>query len=86
MWGLVVSAGVGQMVRPAYYSQPFIADFIGTTANTRVITLNSCGLRCWFNVIWYLLLARVAIVNFNLWPSSDNAPRPSQTFRLSTLR
>ena len=43
LWSPVDAEGYEAQVRPNFYSQPFIADFIGTSSETKVVNLHVTG-------------------------------------------
>ncbi|EME45631.1 glycoside hydrolase family 79 protein [Dothistroma septosporum NZE10] len=86
MWVPVQSTWESPQVRANYYSQPFIADFIGSSGNTRVVELPINGTAL---VSAYVAFdgdrpSRLAIVNLALWTPSQG-PRPFANVTISGL-
>ncbi|KAI0182472.1 beta-glucuronidase [Xylaria flabelliformis] len=81
MWLPVASAGMPAQVFSNYYSQPFLADFIGNSGKTRVSQLEVDA----ENVAAYAAYEdgtpkRIAVVNMNYWNQTSSAePRGSVT-------
>ncbi|KAI0457375.1 hypothetical protein F5B21DRAFT_464242 [Xylaria acuta] len=74
MWLPVASAGMPAQVFSNYYSQPFLADFIGDSGKTRVSQLQVDA----SNVAAYVAYEddtpkRIAVVNMNYWNQTSSA-------------
>ncbi|KAI3322694.1 glycoside hydrolase family 79 protein [Xylariaceae sp. AK1471] len=74
MWLPVASAGLPAQVFSNYYSQPFVADFIGNSGKTRVSQLSVDA----SNVAAYVAYddgapKRIAVVNMNYWNQTSSA-------------
>lgn len=89
MWEPVDSEFSPRSVWPNYYSQPFLADFIGSSGNTRVAEINIPGnpdLLSAYVAYENDAPARIAIVNLHLWTPADyNGVRPSIDVALNGL-
>lgn len=89
MWEPVQSDFGPPAVWPNYYSQPFLADFIGRSGKTRVAEIDIPGnpdLLSAYVAYEYDAPVRVAIVNFHLWTPTDyNNVRPSVEINLTGL-
>lgn len=73
----------GPSVRPPFYAQPFIADFIGKSGTTAVVNLGLGSEKLAAYAAYNgATLARVAIVNLNEWNTGDSK-RPVQSFVLN---
>ncbi|CAK4035028.1 Hypothetical predicted protein [Lecanosticta acicola] len=60
------------MVRPNYYAQPFVADFIGKGGKTTVVSiLQDCPHLAAYAAYTKGKLARIALINVNLWKEGD---------------
>ncbi|KAI1324800.1 glycoside hydrolase family 79 protein [Xylariaceae sp. FL0255] len=74
MWLPVASAGLPAQVFSNYYSQPFLADFVGSSGKIRVSRLpieestNISGYVAWENG----KPERIAIVNMNYWNATSS--------------
>lgn len=69
-------------VRAPYYAQPYIADFMGKTgAQVLNQDLKSKRLSA-YAAYDQGRLARIALVNLNLWNGTDQSERPVQTFNV----
>ncbi|KAI1131817.1 hypothetical protein F5Y10DRAFT_232617 [Nemania abortiva] len=81
LWLPVASAGLPAQVFSNYYSQPFVADFIGDSGKTRVSQLQVDS----SNVAAYVAFEdgapkRIAVVNMNYWnQTSSTGTRGSVT-------
>ena len=86
MWEPVVSEWSPPLVRANYYSQPFVADFIGTSGSTRVseLPIESTETLSAYAAYENNQLARIAIVNLQLWTPA-NGTRPIADVVLSHL-
>lgn len=94
-WNLWIpdeSEMVKPQVLPNYYSQPFLADWIGNCGNTSVTEIKVDGGKDDGGLSAYAAfekgeLTRVAIVNFDYWSNSTSnmttTERPVQTVRLA---
>ncbi|KAI1152655.1 hypothetical protein F4825DRAFT_418297 [Nemania diffusa] len=74
MWLPVASAGLPAQVFSNYYSQPFVADFIGDSGKTRVAQLSLDDAS---NVAAYVAYEdgapkRIAVVNLNYWNQTSS--------------
>ncbi|KAI0466133.1 glycoside hydrolase family 79 protein [Xylaria cf. heliscus] len=74
MWLPVASAGMPAQVFSNYYSQPFVADFIGDSGKTRVSQLQVNA----SNVAAYVAYEdgtakRIAVINMNYWNQTSSA-------------
>jgi hypothetical protein len=89
MWQPVDSEFSPRSVWPNYYSQPFLADFIGPSGNTRVAEIDIPGnpdLLSAYVAYENDAPVRVAIVNLHLWtPGDNNGVRPSIDVALNGL-
>ncbi|KAK9416313.1 hypothetical protein SUNI508_01730 [Seiridium unicorne] len=89
MWLPVASAGVAAQVFANYYSQPFVADFIGSSGNTTVQELNITGGDAKPNLTGYGAfegddLKRIAIANLQYWnETSSGTTRVATSIDLS---
>jgi hypothetical protein len=85
MWLPIASAGVPAQVFANYYSQPFVADFIGTSGQATVQSLAITGGTAHPNLAAYAAfeagaLERIAIVNLEYWnQTSSGTTRPQTT-------
>ena len=86
MWEPVDSKFGPRCVRPNFYSQPFVADFIGRSGNTRVFELEVPGTDLLSAYVAFddEVPARIAIVNFELW-TPNNGTRSSAEVTLTGL-
>jgi hypothetical protein len=86
MWEPVDSKFGPRCVRPNFYSQPFVADFIGRSGKTRVLELEVTGTDLLSAYIAFddEVPARIALVNLELW-TPDNGTRPSADITLTGL-
>ncbi|KAI0828118.1 glycoside hydrolase family 79 protein [Hypoxylon sp. FL0890] len=88
LWLPVASAGYEAQVFSNFYSQPFVADFIGSSGNTTVAKLD-IGNNAQANLHVYGAYEgdtakRIAIANLNYWnKTSSGVDRPSVTLDLS---
>ncbi|KAJ8112926.1 hypothetical protein ONZ43_g5274 [Nemania bipapillata] len=88
MWRPVTSSLGGPRVTPHFYSQPFVADFIGKSGKTKVVELDNIGNPQNGLVSGYAAyddgkLARIALLNLELWDSQrSSGGRPNATFSL----
>ncbi|KAI0893678.1 glycoside hydrolase family 79 protein [Annulohypoxylon nitens] len=89
LWLPVASAGYDAQVFSNFYSQPFVADFIGSSGKTQVAKLDISGSNPPANVAVYgayedNVAKRIAITNLNYWnKTSSGTDRPSVTLDLS---
>ncbi|KAI2630180.1 glycoside hydrolase family 79 protein [Hypomontagnella submonticulosa] len=89
LWLPVASAGHEAQVFSNFYSQPFVADFIGASGKTRVAQLQVSGDNVPANLAVYGayegdVAKRIAITNLNYWnKTSSEGDRPSVTLDLS---
>ncbi|KAI1375335.1 glycoside hydrolase family 79 protein [Hypoxylon crocopeplum] len=89
LWLPVASAGHEAQVFSNFYSQPFVADFIGSSGKAMVAQLNTSGGDAPTNVAAYVayennIAKRVAITNLNYWnQTSSGSERPSVVLDLS---
>ncbi|KAI1383900.1 glycoside hydrolase family 79 protein [Hypoxylon trugodes] len=89
LWLPIASAGHEAQVFSNYYSQPFVADFIGSSGKTRVAKLDISGNAAPTNVAVYgayegNTAKRIAITNLNYWnKTSSGTDRPSVKLDLS---
>ncbi|KAI6080705.1 glycoside hydrolase family 79 protein [Hypoxylon rubiginosum] len=89
LWLPVASAGLEAQVFANYYSQPFVADFIGSSGKTRVAQLSVSGGDAPANLAVYAAYEdatakRIAITNLNYWnKTSSEGDRLSVTLDLS---
>ncbi|OTB02980.1 glycoside hydrolase family 79 protein [Hypoxylon sp. CI-4A] len=93
LWLPVASAGLEAQVFANYYSQPFVADFIGSSGNTRVAKLDISGGGGDDDVPANLAVyaayegdaaKRIAITNLDSWnETSSGTARPNVTLELS---
>ncbi|KAI0105891.1 glycoside hydrolase family 79 protein [Daldinia grandis] len=89
LWLPVASAGHAAQVFSNFYSQPFVADFIGPSGKTRVAKLDIAGDSAPANIAVYgayegNAAKRIAITNLNYWnKTSSGVERPSVTFELA---
>ncbi|CAJ2499857.1 Uu.00g027100.m01.CDS01 [Anthostomella pinea] len=75
MWLPVASAGLPAQTFSNYYSQPFVADFIGSSGTTRVAQLSLEGE--YENVAAYAAydggaLSRIAVANLQYWNATSS--------------
>ena len=86
MWEPVDSKFGPRCVRPNFYSQPFVADFIGRSGKTRVLELEVTGTDLLSAYVAFDddVPARIAIVNLELW-TPENGTRPSADITLTGL-
>ncbi|KAH8195530.1 hypothetical protein TruAng_010315 [Truncatella angustata] len=88
MWLPVASAGVEAQVFANFYSQPFVADFIGSSGATTTQRLSITGGETSPNLAAYgafenEVLKRIAIANLQYWnQTSSGTPRPSTSIDL----
>ncbi|KAJ8127633.1 hypothetical protein O1611_g6003 [Lasiodiplodia mahajangana] len=90
MWRPVNTSLGAPRVTPHFYSQPFVADFIGKSGKTRVVELDigtpQNGLYSGYAAYDDGKLARVALLNLELWDSRrSSGSRPKATFSLPKL-
>ncbi|KAI0485535.1 hypothetical protein F4859DRAFT_511735 [Xylaria cf. heliscus] len=90
MWRPVKTSLGEPQVTPHFYSQPFVADFIGKNGKTRVVELDigtpQNGIYAGYAAYDDGKLARVALLNLELWDSKrSSGGRPEATFSLSGL-
>ncbi|KAI0424699.1 hypothetical protein F5Y09DRAFT_353167 [Xylaria sp. FL1042] len=90
MWRPVKTSLGGPRVTPHFYSQPFVADFIGKSGKTRVVELDigtpQNGLYAGYAAYDGGKLACVALLNLDLWDSQRSSDdRPQAKFTLSGL-
>ncbi|KAI5920748.1 hypothetical protein F4810DRAFT_681845 [Camillea tinctor] len=76
LWMPVASAGMAPQVFANYYSQPFVADFIGSSGSTRVAMLDLDSAAT--NVAAYVAYEgdapkRIALANLNYWNRTSSA-------------
>ncbi|KAI4597231.1 hypothetical protein KJ359_004744 [Pestalotiopsis sp. 9143b] len=89
LWLPIASAGFEAQVFANFYSQPFVADFIGTSGNATVQELDLIGREDKPNLAAYGAfesgtLKRVAIMNLQYWnETSSGTDRPSTSICLS---
>ncbi|KAI1100315.1 glycoside hydrolase family 79 protein [Jackrogersella minutella] len=89
LWLPVASAGLEAQVFANFYSQPFVADFIGSSGNTTVAQLNISGSNPPANLAVYAayeagVAKRIAITNLDYWnETSSGTDRPSVTLDLT---
>ncbi|KAI0170236.1 beta-glucuronidase [Pestalotiopsis sp. NC0098] len=89
LWLPVASAGFEAQVFANFYSQPFVADFIGTSGEAKVQQLDIDGGETQTNLAAYGAfeggaLKRVAIMNLQYWnETSSGTHRPSTSIDLS---
>lgn len=89
MWLPVEYLGVAPHVTPNFYSQPLIADFVGSSGTTTMAQLNITSTQDVANVSAYAAFEdsspkRVALVNLNYWnQTSSGTYRPSVSIDLS---
>lgn len=88
LWLPIASNGLPAQVFANYYSQPFVADFVGNSGRTRVAQLAVGNSEAAPNVAAYAAFEggparRVAIANLDYWNrTSSDTPRPVATVRL----
>lgn len=88
MWNPVECGSGPITVRPNYYSQPFLADFIGSSGQTRVSEIKIPGQDFVSAYVAYEddSPVRIAVVNLYLWtPEDHNGVRPSINVALNGL-
>jgi hypothetical protein len=94
MWVPVAGKDIGKpRVRANYYSQPFVADFIGNSGKTKVVPLNISssgddkGLHVGYAAYDNGRLARLALLNLKVWDRelSQSTTRPLATFSIDSL-
>ncbi|KAI0812919.1 hypothetical protein GGR55DRAFT_677245 [Xylaria sp. FL0064] len=90
MWRPVKTSLGGPRVTAHFYSQPFVADFIGKSGKTRVVELgigtSQNGLYAGYAAYDDGKLARVALLNLELWDSQrSSGDRPQAKFSMSGL-
>ncbi|KAI1328710.1 hypothetical protein F5Y16DRAFT_409628 [Xylariaceae sp. FL0255] len=90
MWVPVNSSFARPQVTPHFYSQPFVADFIGKSGKTRVVELDigqpQNGLYVGYAAYDEGTLARIALLNLDVWDSQRSTDtRPQATFSLTGL-
>ncbi|KAI4867653.1 glycoside hydrolase family 79 protein [Hypoxylon rubiginosum] len=90
LWLPVASGGLEAQVFANFYSQPFVADFIGSSGKTRVAQLNVSGSDAPANLAVYAAYEgdstakRIAVTNLNYWDeTSSDFERPSVTLDVS---
>ncbi|KAI1771196.1 glycoside hydrolase family 79 protein [Hypoxylon cercidicola] len=89
LWLPVASGGLKAQVFSNFYSQPFVADFIGSSGKTRVAQLSVSGSNAPANLAVYAAYEddaakRIAITNLNYWnKTSSDVERPSVTLDIS---
>ncbi|KAI0843929.1 glycoside hydrolase family 79 protein [Daldinia vernicosa] len=89
LWLPVASAGHEAQVFSNFYSQPFVADFIGSSNQTRVAKLDVAGDNGPANLAVYGAYEgdaakRIAITNLNYWnKTSSGVERPGATLDLA---
>ncbi|KAI1405351.1 glycoside hydrolase family 79 protein [Hypoxylon fuscum] len=88
LWLPVASAGHKAQVFSNFYSQPFIADFIGSSGKTRVAKLDVSGNNAPDNLSVYAayednVAKRIAVANLNYWNKTSDGDRPSVTLDIS---
>ncbi|KAI0126760.1 hypothetical protein BJ170DRAFT_629872 [Xylariales sp. AK1849] len=89
LWLPVASAGLDAQVFANYYSQPFAADFIGTSGKTTVKHLDISGGDAKPNLAAYAAfeagtLKRIAVANLQYWnESSSGTTRPQVSIDIS---
>ncbi|KAI1455813.1 glycoside hydrolase family 79 protein [Annulohypoxylon moriforme] len=89
LWLPVASAGYDAQVFSNFYSQPFVADFIGSSGKTQVAKLDISGSSPPANVAVYgayedNVAKRIAITNLNYWnKTSSGTDRPGVILNLS---
>jgi hypothetical protein len=89
MWLPVASAGMEAQVFANFYSQPFVADFIGTSGAATVQKLDISGGSTKPNLAAYGafesgVLKRVAIANLQYWnETSSGTTRPTTSIAIS---
>ncbi|KAI1367847.1 hypothetical protein F5Y08DRAFT_348232 [Xylaria arbuscula] len=91
MWRPVKTSLGAPRVTAHFYSQPFVADFIGKSGKTRVMELDigmpQNGLYAGYAAYDNGKLARVALLNLELWdPQRSSGDRPSAKFSLAGLK
>lgn len=88
LWLPVASAGHEAQVFSNFYSQPFVADFIGSSGKTKVAKLDISGKNAPANLHAYAayegdVAKRIAIANLDYWnKTSSGVDRPSVTLDL----
>ncbi|KAI1135968.1 glycoside hydrolase family 79 protein [Hypoxylon sp. FL0543] len=88
LWLPVASAGYEAQVFSNFYSQPFVADFIGSSGKTKVAKLNISCDNPPANLHVYgayedNVAKRIAVANLNYWnKTSSGVDRPSVTLDL----
>ncbi|KAI1475035.1 glycoside hydrolase family 79 protein [Daldinia sp. EC12] len=88
LWLPVASAGHEAQVFSNFYSQPFVADFIGSSGKTRVAKLEVSGDNAPEDLAVYTAFEdskakRIAITNLDYWnKTSSGFERPSVTLNL----
>ncbi|KAI1176574.1 hypothetical protein F4777DRAFT_545938 [Nemania sp. FL0916] len=90
MWRPVKTSLGEPRVTAHFYSQPFVADFIGTSGKTRVLELDigtlQNGLYSGYAAYDDGKLSRIALLNLELWDAQLSSGSPPQaTFSLSGL-
>lgn len=88
MWLPQENEGLQPAVFANYYSQPFIADFIGTSGKTQVAEFptDSPDFISAYTAFDNKRLSRIAIVNFQLWDATaSRGVRPSTKINLTGL-
>ncbi|KAI1260186.1 hypothetical protein F5Y18DRAFT_442016 [Xylariaceae sp. FL1019] len=91
MWIPVRSTFSEPKVTANFYSQPFVADFIGKSGETRVMQLDvgspNQGLYVAYAAYDAGKLSRIALLNLEIWHSGegDNRARPQISFSLQGL-
>ncbi|OTA59168.1 glycoside hydrolase family 79 protein [Hypoxylon sp. EC38] len=80
MWRAVNSTAYSASVSANFYSQPFIADFIGKGGNTQVVELDVSddgeGTLVAYGAYESGKLARVALLNLDLWITNNGTRHP----------
>ena len=74
MWEPVPNEYTHPLVRPNYYSQPLVASFIGSSGTTTVSEITSQEMLAAYAAFESSSLARVAIVNLDLWNNAGSRP------------
>lgn len=91
LWLPVASAGYPAQVFANYYSQPFVADFVGSSGNTRVAKVALTDAESAPNLAAYVAFendsaARVAIANLEYWnQTSSDFERPVATVNIEVV-
>ncbi|KAI6081206.1 hypothetical protein F4821DRAFT_249878 [Hypoxylon rubiginosum] len=89
MWRAVEADGLPPAVTPNYYSQPFVADFIGRSGQTQVAPIDvdddADGTLVAYGAYESGKLVRVAVLNVDLWTPQNCTTRPHVGFTLEGL-